>query len=119
MDFALFVQRTITQDKRNCFAKYHGDLSFVPKEMLCFYRDYDPIDVEVEIDGATLRFVPALELKEVQMEYSQISNSFVFATNNGDPIFIHEGAVYTCPHGVQQAEWEKLADSLESYLIYR
>lgn len=116
MEYAAFVQKAMAQDGRNRFAKYTGPLPLVPEAMRPFYCEYDPVDVEVTIRGGIVRLIPAAELEEVGLEYPQLDGEFVFATSNGDPIFLYEGAVYVIPHGVSQPEWEKLADSLEEYL---
>ncbi len=116
MEFASLVQKALAQDGRNRFAKFDDPLPFVPEIMLPFYRQFNPEDVEVEINEAIVRLIPAAELESVKKEYPEISDQFIFATSNSDPIFLHEGAVYVIPHGVPHPEWEKLADSLDDYL---
>ena len=116
MEYASFVKKAIAQDGRNRFTKCDAPLPFVPEAMLPFYKEYDPVDVEMEINGGIVRLIPTAELEAVKLEYPQLNGSFIFATSNGDPIFLHEGVVYVIPHGVPKTEWEKLADSLEEYL---
>ena len=45
--FESFVQKALAQDKRNCFSPYDGPVDFIPDAFQAFYRDTDPIDVEI------------------------------------------------------------------------
>lgn len=112
MEFSEFVNKAILQDKRNVFSQYDGDLDGIPDELKAFYRDNNPTDVEVN----GIRFFAAEELSAIQEEYSYLNAQFIFATCNGDPIFLHDGHVYTCPHGVKTAKWELLTESFANYL---
>ncbi|GHV51349.1 hypothetical protein FACS1894216_05230 [Synergistales bacterium] len=112
MDFSRFVANVIGQDSRNRFEKYDGNLDIVPYEFKPFYREYNPVDVEVASEIGDVRFCPADDLAELQSEYAYLNAQFVFATTNGDPIFFHEGQIYTCPHGMKEPEWEIL-DSID------
>ena len=116
MGYTLFVQKAISQDKRNRFEKCTDKLSVVPKCMEQFYLEFNPVDVEVEINEATVRFVPIDQLAAIKEEYPQLKDQFIFATINGDPVFCDDGIIYVCAHGVKQAEWEKLANSFAEYL---
>lgn len=111
MEFSKFVEKAIRYDKRNTFSKYDGDLDRLPDVLKDLYRDNNPIDVEVN----NVRFFPVEELKDLQAEYSYLNAQFVFATCNGDPIFLHDGCVYTAPHGVKEPKWERLSPTVEAY----
>lgn len=115
MDISGFVDKAVAQDARNYFSEYAGSLDGIPDFVKDFYRRNNPVDVEVEINGATIWMIPAEKLEEVRLEYPELGEQFIFATSNGDPIFLHNGSVYTCAHGVSQADWEKLADNIESF----
>ena len=115
MDYSVFVRKATSQDARNIFKKYEGNLDTVPEELKPFYRDHNPIDVEIDSDGVAIRFYPVEELLPLQTEYSYLNAQFIFATCNGDPIFLNEGHVYTCPNGVQSPLWEELSSSIEQY----
>lgn len=115
MSIEEFIEAAKVQDSRNVFEK--GDeVEFAPEELKEFYKKCDPVDVEVNIAGAIIRFVPIVDLQYMQEDYSLGEDSFVFATCDGDPIFIKEGAVYTNAHGTLGIDDEKLSDSLEKYL---
>ena len=114
MDFSLFAT-AVGRDPRNRFEKYDGNLDPVPDEFKTFYREHNPIDVELDSDYGDMRFYPAGSLPDLQAEYSYINANFIFATSNGDPIFFHEGQVYTCLHGVNEPRWELLADGVDEF----
>lgn len=116
MDFSTFSKKAVAQDKRNRFGKYTGQQGAIPDALLSFYREYDPLDVEVELAEACVRFIPAAELESISEEYPYLLEQFIFATSNGDPIFLNEGHVYTCPHGGGQSQWELLADDFVTYI---
>lgn len=42
------------------------------------------------MDGNAVRFVPADELETIQSDYSMGKERFVFATCNGDPIYVYD-----------------------------
>ena len=111
MEFSKFVEKAILYDKRNTFSKYNGDLDGIPDVLKDLYRESNPIDVEFN----NIRFFPVEELSDLQEEYSYLNAQFVFATCNGDPIFLHDGCVYTAPHGVKEPKWELLSKSVEAY----
>ncbi len=111
MDYLEFAKKAIAQDKRNIFSEYDGNLDIVPDALKTFYKDTNPSDVEINC----VRFSPAEKLAAMQMEYSYLNAQFVFATCNGDPIFLHDGYVYTAPHGVKNPKWELLAKDIKSY----
>lgn len=111
MDFTYFVRKAISYDNRNAFSQYSGDLTGIPEQMKSFYKENNPVDVEVNF----IRFYAVEELSELQDEYSYLNAQFVFATCNGDPIFYHEGKIYTSPHGVDKPEWELIGENVETF----
>lgn len=111
MNFEQFMRFAIAQDRCNKFSKLDNIPSIVPESLKEFYQNYNPVDVEVICDGVAVRFYPAEELERLQSEYS-IPSVFVFATCNGDPIFLHEGVLYSYPHGINNPEWEKISNTL-------
>lgn len=112
MKFSKFVEKAILYDKRNTFSKYDGSLDGLPDVLKDLYRESNPIDVEVN----NIRFFPVEELRDLQAEYSYMNAQFIFAACNGDPIFLHNGCVYTAPHGVKEPKWELLSKNIETYL---
>lgn len=116
MLYQKFVEKIIEQDKRNLFSKYEGDLGNYAKEIKEFYFNYNPVDVEFDYKGFSVRLVSASDFDKIKSEYSYLSTDLIIATCNGDPIFLKNGNVYTCPHGVKTPNFEKLADSFDEYL---
>ena len=111
MNFEKLKTFAITQDNRNKFGKSDKISKIVPKSLELFYREYNPIDVEVDIDGVAVRFYPVDELEQLQKNYT-IPSAFIFASCNSDPIFISKNKVYTCPHGVANPKWELISNSI-------
>jgi len=116
MSYKSFVNKAIEEDKRNKFEEYSGDryaLGMVPQDLREFYEKYNPVDVEVQMT----KFYPVgPRLKNLQSEYSFLEGKFVFATINGDPVFLKGKSVYTCPHGDSDPKHEKIAGSFMEYL---
>lgn len=112
MEYSEFVRKAVLQDKRNVFSAYEGSLEEIPDVLKPFYKENNPSDVEIN----AVHFFPAEELSGLQEEYSYLKAQFVFAACNGDPVFMHDGNIYTCPHGVEAPEWEPLAADFKGYL---
>ena len=112
MKYSEFVKKAVLQDERNIFSKYDGNLDCVPDVLKIFYKESNPVNVEINYT----RFLPVEKLDSLQAEYSYLNAQFIFATCNGDPIFLHDGSVYTVPHGVKNPKWELLAKDIETYL---
>ncbi len=115
MDYSRFVSKAVAQDKRNKFMKYNGELNFIPAEARDFYQNFNPVDVEIGMNGSSVRFYPVLELMNLQKDYDYLRVQFVFATCNGDPIFLYQGHVYTCPHGINDPKLEKIAENWNDF----
>lgn len=68
----------------------------IPKSLIRFYKQANPIDVEVVLDDLTsVKFFPVNALEDLQSEYDLSKDSFVFASREGDPILIKEQKIYT------------------------
>ena len=43
----------------------------------------------------------------------------LYCPDNGrpsiDPVFLHNGCIYTVPHGIKEPKWELLAKDIETY----
>ena len=110
-----FVRSAIKQDKRNVFEKTKL-LSTCPEVLKEFYQQANPVDVEVTMDGNAVRFVPADELETIQSDYSMGKERFVFATCNGDPIYVCDKKIYTYCHGTRQIKDELIAENFAAFL---
>ena len=116
MKIELFVEKAIKQDKRNVFSSYKGILMNTPSEFHEFYKEYNPVDVEIKTKKmGNIWFCPAERLDEIKSQYSFYPNSvFIFATCNADPIFMEYGKIYTSYESHYLPEL--LADSLNTFL---
>lgn len=109
-----FVNNAMKQDSRNVFGI--SNFSDMPEILKDLYQRADPVDVEITMDGNAVRLIPANELVNIQSEYSLGNERFVFASCNGDPIYVYKGKIYTCCHGTNNVKDELLAEDLFSFL---
>lgn len=116
MDYMDFTTKITARSERNKFESYNGNLDFVPDEMKAFYRSSNPVHVIIGYYGVSIKLCPVEELQELQKEYEYLKAQLVFATCNGDPIFLNADGVYTCPHGINEPQLEKKAESFDEYL---
>lgn len=115
MEYSAFVSKAIKEDSRNTFSVCTEELNLIPNEAKDFYQNYNPLDVEIGMNGSSVKFYPVSELEELQSDYQYLGVDFVFATCDGDPIFLHEKKVYMCPHDVDNPKWEKMADGFRDF----
>ena len=116
MNFEAFKIKAVNQDKRNVFGVSYPSMKYVPESMRQLYSVANPLDVEVQIDGNSVIFFPYEQLIEIKDDYNLGDDNFVFASCNGDPIYLYEGKVYTQCHGIRNPQKELLAESIENYL---
>lgn len=111
-----FVARAKKQDSRNTFKTYDGDVSKIPLEIKDFYIKANPIDVEIESRKlGNIHFFPLEKIYDVRKDYSFMpEDSFIFASNNGDPIFIVNSLFYITYESQYNPEF--LSENFESFL---
>ena len=110
-----FIKRSIEQDKRNIFQSTVSNNN-LPIPLRRFYEIANPVDVEVIMNGNAIKFIPADELEKSKSEYSLGDERFIFATCNGDPIYIYQDRVYTCYHAINKIEDELIAEKFSLFL---
>ena len=112
-----FVNLSQRQDSKNKFQPDDTDLSFVPVPLRLFYSTNNPVDVEIIMhDSTSVRFSPAKYLKQIQKEYAFDESSFIFATQEGDPIYHKTNGIFICAHGTSASKETKISDSFDSYI---
>lgn len=114
--YSEFIKKAVKQDDRNVFEPYHGKITGVPKQLESFYSDSNPVDVEVSIQGAYVKFIPYKDLVTVQKEYDLDVDCFVFATCNGDPVYYKKDGIYSCVYGKTGIIEDKIASSITQYM---
>lgn len=113
-----FVEAVQNQDKRNVFKPFLGDVSSIPEEFRKFYKNSNPIDVEIRLDNLSqIRFYSVDRLQAIKNEYGLPESAFCFATCNGDPIYYLNGKIYTEAHGGDPRP-ELLASSFHDYIEF-
>lgn len=116
MDNKEFVNIAMHQDKRNIFGEYFGNVEMIPNELKEFFKKYNPVDVEVTMDGNVIHFFPVEKLESLQEEYDLGPGNFVFSTCNGDPIFYNIQGIFSRYHWETKAKSEKLAENFGKFL---
>ena len=112
-----FVKNALVQDSRNKFDRYSENVDFIPEELKHFFQEYNPVDVEVVMNGNIVHFFPVEELQKVQKEYLLGNDSFVFASCNGDPIYLNKNnCICIRCHGLRIELEEEMASSFCSFL---
>jgi len=117
LDYTEFINAVIKQDERNTFER-SGDINLeLPKELVPFFSQYVPVDVEIVLNDLTsVKLYPANRLKSLQNEYNLGDKYFVFATRESDPIAIMDGKIVTCAHGSKLPQIEIIASNFDAYI---
>lgn len=114
MKYTAFIKAAMAEDSRNVFGIL-TDSGPVPSAMTDFYLLCNPIDVEISYpELGAVRFCPRDELSSLSSEYELGNGAFVFASCNGDPLFLMNGEVYTTLHGIFKPEF--VASSFDEFL---
>lgn len=117
MSYYDFVNLAQKQDPRNSFEPYDSDLSFMPLPLRSFYTTNNPINVEIVLhDSTSVRFSPVKFLERLQKEYEFEDSSFIFATQEGDPIYLKSNGIFRCAHGSSTLNEIKISNSFDSYI---
>lgn len=112
-----FVIKAMQQDARNVFSVSDYVPDIVPEPLHEFYKEYNPVDVEINTEYGTIRFYGVDELEGLCRDYYFYPTKvFIFATCNGDPFFVdrEDNKVYTSLESEYHPE--KMADSFISFL---
>ena len=78
-----------------------------------FYQVVNPVNVEFEFNDGMVKLEPFESLMALNEQYRYVASDCVFATCNGDPIYIRDGKIYTCIHGSKRIVEEKFAESIK------
>ena len=117
MTYKDFVSLAIKQDARNIFSASRLVPDIVPQPLWDFYKEYNPIDVEINTNKyGIIRFYGTDELERLREEYHfHPKGIFIFATCNGEPFFIgKDNHIYTSLESEYRPEM--VADSFMEFL---
>ena len=111
-----FVKKASKQDSRNIFESYEGDVSSIPSDIKDFYVRANPVDVEIRTRKfGYVRFFSIEQIRNLHKEYSFMKNdSFIFASTNGDPLFIENSNYFITYESRYNPEY--LSDSFFVFL---
>lgn len=113
MDYYSFFEKLQKADSRVRFSEGINNKKCNNLEIPEFYRVVNPINVEFEFNDGVVKLASFEELSALNKEYQYIRDGCVFATCNGDPIYIRAGEIFTSVHGTRHTVEEKIATSLE------
>lgn len=113
MEYNNFIRKAMDYDSRNQFGQ-SIDVTDIPVELQEFYAHNNPIDVEIPYKGVPIVFTSKEDLDTIQKDYALPQNAFVFATMNGDPIFLLDGKIYCSL--ADKFNPELLSDSFNSFI---
>lgn len=113
MDYYSFFEKLQKADSRIKFTR--NDNTMLCKEIKIpkFYQFLNPINVEFEFNDGVIKLEPFENLRTLNEEYQYVTADCIFATCNGDPIYIRDEKIFTCVHGSKYTVEEKLAESVD------
>lgn len=114
MDYYSFFEKLKAEDYRTEYTEVHEASEYEGLKLPRFYETINPINVEFEFNDGIVRLEPLEGLLVLNEQYGYVGADCVFATCNGDPIYVKNGKVYTCAHGSKNVNEEELAPSVES-----
>lgn len=119
MSYDSFIENIKRQDKRNKFGSTSKlNVDFLPNSLKEFYTQANPEDVEIVLENLTsIKLYPLQHLMDLQNEYKGVGG-FVFATLEGDPIFLRDEKVFKAVHGsgAWSLEEELLSESFDKFI---
>lgn len=113
MNYFSFFEKLQKADPRVKYTKNDQKLSCDEFKIPEFYQALNPINVEFEFNDGVVKLEPFENLIILNEEYRYVAADCVFATCNGDPIYVRDGKIYTCVHGSKHVVEEKIAESVE------
>lgn len=116
--YITFRKKVKEQDERNEFGTEETvNQVEIPEVLQAFYKQANPLDVEVvQEDLTAIKFYPLASLESLQAEYDFSPEKFIFATHEGDPVYVQGEKVYTEIHGSRDGKPKLIADSFTAYL---
>lgn len=114
MIYENFVTKALEFDNRNKFGK--GEIKYfnIPEDLKEFYNNYNPLDVEVLYKGMPLKFFPLNEIDSIKTEYNLPNDTFIFASINGDPVFLLDNKIYRSLADIYKPEF--LSESFVQFI---
>lgn len=114
MDCHSFFEKLKVEDLRIEYFEVCKELECEGLKIPLFYKTINPVNVEFEFNDGIIRLEPFDGLLVLNEQYGYAEADCVFATCNGDPIYVKNEKVYTCTHGSRRVIEEEIAMSVES-----
>lgn len=114
MDYQAFFRKLKMEDPRIEYEESDKGLSCGRLKIPQFYKTINPINVEFEFNDGIIRLEPFERLPDLNKGYAYTGADCVFATCNGDPVYLKNEKLYTCTHGSKRVIEEEIASSVDS-----
>lgn len=115
MDYCSFFEKLNAKDPMIKYTKVRGEPECGGLEIPRFYKMINPVNVEFEFNDGIVRLEPFEGLSVLNEQYRYAKADCVFATCNGDPIYVRNEKVYTCTHGSKRVIEEEVAASVDLF----
>lgn len=115
MEYHSFFEKLRVEDSRIEYSETCRGLECEGLKIPQFYKTINPVNVEFEFNDGIIRLEPFEGLLVLNEQYGYTVADCVFATCNGDPIYVKNEKVYTCTHGSKRVIEEEIAASVDSF----
>lgn len=114
MEYLAFFEKLKMEDARIEYREVHNVLEYGNLKIPQFYEEIDPVNVEFELNDGIVRLEPFGGLPILNEHHGYVKADCVFASCNGDPIYVKNNKVYSCIHGSKRIIEEEIAESVDA-----
>lgn len=115
MDYHSFFEKLKAKDPRIEYMETYKEPECRKLDIPQFYKTIDPVNVEFEFNDGIVKLEPIKNLMDLNKQYRYAEADCVFATCNGDPIYVKNKKIFTCTHGSERIIEEQIAASMDSF----
>ncbi len=116
MDYVSFFNKLKDVDSRTEFRMVENSKILDGKNIPAFYSVINPINVEFEYNDGIIRLEPIENFDNLMKEYDYVQTDCIFASCNGEPIYLKDKKVFTCIRGSKRIIEEEIASSVDMLL---
>ena len=116
MDYISFFNKLKDVDPRIAFQMVENSKILDGKNIPAFYSVINPINVEFEYNDGIIRLEPIENFDNLKKEYDYVQTDCIFASCNGEPIYLKGKKVFTCIRGSKRIIEEEIASSIDTLL---
>lgn len=116
MDYIAFFNKLKDVDPRIDFQMVENSKILDGGNIPAFYSVINPINVEFEYNDGIIRLEPIENFDNLKKEYDYVQTDCIFASCNGEPIYLKDKKVFTCIRGSKRIIEEEIASSINMLL---